>query len=334
MIGYIYIIENLTTNKKYVGLTTNIKKREHDHFSYLRRNAHVNQKLQNAFNKYGEKDFTFFYKEFEIKDFEQLKELEIEYIEKYNSYYEGYNLTLGGDGQMPNKQKFTFEEYCMIRMGCSTYKGLTNIVANYYNCANSLICTIKNGEHYHDCDTRFKELNEIEKREYLKDFEELFSINKNNLPSKVKRIATTPQERVQILCFCEIYPYGSSGLVQKFFEIEKSAFCKMKKGNTFKEEYKIYKDLSYQEKLELSEKLKKRIGVYFNVDNLVSLSDYFLMYKAYENGKSLADISRHLNINVATVRHAVKQEHHKDLYEKYNKLTEEEKTLLIPELWP
>ena len=41
----------------YIGQSSNLRKRENDHSSYLRRGAHVNAKLQNVYDKYT--DFNF-----------------------------------------------------------------------------------------------------------------------------------------------------------------------------------------------------------------------------------------------------------------------------------
>ena len=60
MSAYIYAIENLINHKKYIGQTKNPKTRKCSHFSKLRHNKHINQHLQNAWNKYGESNFKFY----------------------------------------------------------------------------------------------------------------------------------------------------------------------------------------------------------------------------------------------------------------------------------
>jgi group I intron endonuclease len=55
----IYKITCLPTSKFYIGSTNNLFRRWYDHRKELRRNDHGNQKLQNAWNKYGEESFTF-----------------------------------------------------------------------------------------------------------------------------------------------------------------------------------------------------------------------------------------------------------------------------------
>lgn len=96
MKGFIYIIKNTITNQCYVGVTHSHKKRKQQHFKALRENTHYNLKLQRSYNKYKESFFLFeIVRECEI---DELYSLEIEYIDKCNSYSNGFNLTKGGRG--------------------------------------------------------------------------------------------------------------------------------------------------------------------------------------------------------------------------------------------
>ena len=96
MVGYIYRITNCTTGKSYVGITENFKNRKEKHIIELRNNTHHSPKLQNAWNYYGEQDFEWTVREVEIDKYDDLYDLEINEIEKYNSYNEGYNCNRGG----------------------------------------------------------------------------------------------------------------------------------------------------------------------------------------------------------------------------------------------
>lgn len=55
----IYIIENSVSGKVYIGQSSDLARRNIDHFSYLLRGRHDNRHLQNAYNKYGKKAFNF-----------------------------------------------------------------------------------------------------------------------------------------------------------------------------------------------------------------------------------------------------------------------------------
>lgn len=97
----IYLIRCNSENKIYIGQSKNIKKRYNGHIEKLRKNTHPNIYLQNAFNHYGEKDFsceTLYELLDENFDRKKLHELEIYYISLYNSNDRmfGYNIESGG----------------------------------------------------------------------------------------------------------------------------------------------------------------------------------------------------------------------------------------------
>lgn len=92
----IYKIQNKINGKVYIGQSQNVEFRCKEHREILRKNSHRNHKIQNAWNKDGEDNFTF--ELLEECTLEQLDEKEIFYIKKFNSYENGYNLTEGGGG--------------------------------------------------------------------------------------------------------------------------------------------------------------------------------------------------------------------------------------------
>ena len=99
----IYKVTNISNNKIYIGKTIQ------DFEKYKR--THISNALNNVDSKYGRKPRVFYnairkhgYENFEWEILEicqnknELNEKEIFYIEKYNSYSTGYNMTKGGDG--------------------------------------------------------------------------------------------------------------------------------------------------------------------------------------------------------------------------------------------
>lgn len=92
----IYKIENLINHKVYIGQSCNIEKRKEIHFIALERNCHQNEYLQRSYNKYGIENFS--HEIIEECSEELLSEREIYWINYYDSYNNGYNLTEGGYG--------------------------------------------------------------------------------------------------------------------------------------------------------------------------------------------------------------------------------------------
>ena len=95
-ISGIYKITCVPTGKVYIGQSNNIYKRWTDHRLELRKNQHINNYLQRAWNKYGEAQF----------EFEIIKKCNIDEMDKWEQYYiailnsnnlnYGFNLDSGG----------------------------------------------------------------------------------------------------------------------------------------------------------------------------------------------------------------------------------------------
>lgn len=84
-------------NKKYVGYSVDIKARLSNHKYHLKTGDHSNNYLQNAWDKHGEENFSFY--TVEICSDNCLLEKEILYIKYFESKLpSGYNMTDGGDG--------------------------------------------------------------------------------------------------------------------------------------------------------------------------------------------------------------------------------------------
>lgn len=87
-------------NKSYIGKDSqiNLSKRKKEHLNLLKNNKHYNKYLQNAYNKYnGKYQYEVLFEIEEIST-KELSKIEIEYIEKYDTFNSGYNLTTGGEG--------------------------------------------------------------------------------------------------------------------------------------------------------------------------------------------------------------------------------------------
>lgn len=90
------MIKNKVNGNIYIGQAVDIYERWKEHISLLRREKHVNNHLQRAWNKYG--DYNFEFSIVEECDENALNDREIYWIAEYDSYHNGYNQTLGGGG--------------------------------------------------------------------------------------------------------------------------------------------------------------------------------------------------------------------------------------------
>lgn len=96
--AYIYIIKNSINDKVYIGKTNfSIEKRWKEHLRDYKRIRNEKRPLYNAMFKYGVKNF--YIELLEECSLEEATNREKYWINFYDSYHNGYNATLGGDGK-------------------------------------------------------------------------------------------------------------------------------------------------------------------------------------------------------------------------------------------
>lgn len=89
----IYGIYNQESDKWYIGSCINFRARIRRHYYYLRVNQHHSSKLQRSWNKYGEECFqVIILEECSSVPAKDLGYIKIEYIRKYDSVDNGYNM--------------------------------------------------------------------------------------------------------------------------------------------------------------------------------------------------------------------------------------------------
>lgn len=93
--AYIYKIENQINHKVYIGKTEyEPERRWNEHKAEAKRNRSLNRALYRAMRKYGIENFSFEV----IKETNNPNNDEMQSIIDYDSFHNGYNETLGGDG--------------------------------------------------------------------------------------------------------------------------------------------------------------------------------------------------------------------------------------------
>ena len=140
--GFIYKIWNEQNNKVYIGQTVKtVQKRFTQHKNNSNKPYFSQIILYKAFNKYGIENFIC--EEIEEVDNSLLDERERYWIEYYDSYFNGYNSTLGGRAiQLYNWDiDDIIEKYLELK---SARK-----VAKYYGCDHSTIDNILNINNVH-----------------------------------------------------------------------------------------------------------------------------------------------------------------------------------------
>lgn len=167
---YFYSIKNLINSNQYIGITSNLEQRWRRHLNKLKKGQHFNPHLQNAWNKYGEENFSFeLLEENDFDSKEEAYQYEAKLIQQYDSINNGYNCNPGGLWTGP-EGKFKEAEVYYIKAVCYFEKKVTGVLAKYFNCAPATIENIRIGRNYKPYCANFDNFSEEEKMQWYEDF--------------------------------------------------------------------------------------------------------------------------------------------------------------------
>lgn len=142
----IYKITNLINNKCYIGQSINIEKRWTNEkcSAFNPKDESYNTALSRAFRKYGINNFSFSI--IEECSREELNEKEKKYIEYYDSHYNGYNSTDGGEGNLNCFVKINNDDLKIIFDLLMNTTIPQKDIAQRFNVGQDVISTINTGK--------------------------------------------------------------------------------------------------------------------------------------------------------------------------------------------
>lgn len=252
--GSIYIIKNDVNNKVYIGQTTmTVHERFMTHMKPSTTKQRSGYKLYMAVNKYGKEHFFVETLESDIP-IEQLDKKEIQYIAKYDSFYNGYNSTPGGDGRVINLIEDEEELLMKAKAGISA-----NELAEYYGVNKATIYrTIhKLGFYYYEVDedavvslaqSGVKQ-SEIAKKYGIDKMTVQRILRKNNIRFRKRRVDMREDFSVEDIR----KDYDSQmaiELICKKYNITKTTFYRIKKQHKFPTRKQIYTNVSQRKDLD------------------------------------------------------------------------------------
>lgn len=247
---YIYFIINKITNQRYVGQTTNFSRRRSEHLLKLKENRHPNLKLQNAYNKYGEDNFIFQKITYDDISKKELDEQEIYYINKFNSFEQGYNLTTGGTGGN-TRSKLDFEQFCFAYFGNIKYAGMTNRTAQYLGVDSSCISAIVRQKSYDAFREQAISLPQEQQEKYIQDFEIKLNIKENKPWIKQKTLDN--DTTLKIMCVVSTYGRGIETTILKHFGLSKGFIFHLMTGKGRLDVKKEYSLLTQEQREEIGQ---------------------------------------------------------------------------------
>lgn len=132
---YIYCITNKINGKQYVGKTCDtIEQRFKEHISSINTQRDKKRPLYSAMRKYGVDNFVISLLE-ECPE-KEADERECFWINKLNTYNNGYNATMGGDGNLKYNHDKIWEKYQEL--------GKISETAHYFGCDRRVVKSIIN----------------------------------------------------------------------------------------------------------------------------------------------------------------------------------------------
>jgi predicted GIY-YIG superfamily endonuclease len=116
----VYGIQNVITNKWYIGITKRaFEARKYQHLHMFKNNKHHSEKLMNSFRKHGIEAFTWHILETSVPQKSAIKR-EQQWIELFDSYENGYNMTRVGNLPFTGKKVIWDNvEYPSIKVAAS-----------------------------------------------------------------------------------------------------------------------------------------------------------------------------------------------------------------------
>lgn len=137
-------------NKKYVGISNNIRRRMNEHNMDFRNNLPIERAIQ----KYGKITNFILLEEIDAEDRELMRQQEKYWIAKYHSNNKefGYNVSEGGDGadigSNNSQARFTEEQIQQIYQDLKNNKETMTDIAKKYQIDLSSLSCINNGKTY------------------------------------------------------------------------------------------------------------------------------------------------------------------------------------------
>lgn len=258
MRAYIYAIINQLNGKAYIGQTRNKIARWSKHRKTLERGEHHNSYLQNAYNKYGKENFQYtILEQFEEISDEALGLKESEYIEKYDSLKNGYNIddgrksislsgrenmSLAHIGNVSPKRKLDREAVLLFCSLSEFIGGLERPLSTITGLNRIVFKAINRRETYNEFTAEYDALNFEEKIALLSEAIKAYHI-------EIPKLKNTNQQRALMMIRLSSYHRKSRLEIAKLFGVDDRSVKRILDGRCLPEARGVYENMTKDELL-------------------------------------------------------------------------------------
>lgn len=293
MKGFIYKITNRVNNKVYIGQTHfTIEHRYKQHIKNFNI-EHRQQPLYKAFAKYGIENFSI--EKLEEVECDKLNEREIYWIAYYDSFKNGYNATLGGNGQLYQWTDSQYDEMKSLYLSGFTTKKIAELfnVSAYTIIGILKSLNIKLRRHPMD-------MNNYEAQELIQQYQTGFT-----LTTLAKRY-NTDRETIKRFLISKGVNLREKGKILKDTEIQKLLIDDFLSGITYRDlEIKYKTDTRTIKRILVINgiNIKSYRGIRQTIKGAFCLTDEQCLnvIKDYNDKMLLKDIAKKYNIHVTTL---------------------------------
>lgn len=309
MKGFIYKITNRVNNKVYIGQTHfTVEHRFKQHIKNFNI-EHRKQPLYNAFAKYGIENFVV--ETIEEVECSKLNEREMYWIAYYDSFKNGYNANLGGNGNLYSWTDSQYEEIKSLYLSGFTLKKISELYEVSATTISGILKSLKVKIRRNPMD-----MNNYEAQELIKDYQIGFT-----LTTLAKRY-NTDRETVKRFLISKGVPIRKRHLIIDDKEAQNKIVEDFLNGIPYNElEKKYHTDTRTIKRILTIHgiNIKAYRGLRQTIKGAFCLTDEQCLeaIKQYNDNIPVKTIAKNFNIDVSTVYELLKRYHVK--CERYNR---------------
>lgn len=303
--GYIYKIINRINNKVYIGQTKyTIEHRWNQHLRAYREGRQYS--LYKAIHKYGLENFSI--EQLEEVSVDKLDEREIFWIAKYDSFKNGYNMTIGGQNVHYIWTDNQYEEIKDLYLSGFTAK----FIAKRFNVSSDTILKVLKS-----LNVKLRrnplDINRVEKDLLINDYKSGYTLS-----SLAKRL-NTDRQTIKRFLIKEGIDVRVHGLILKDTEKQRELIDDFTSGMTLKDiEDKYHADVSTIKRVLSINGIdfRMRRGLKQTARGSFCLTDSECLecIRLYNNGMLMKDLAKKFNINMSTLYSLLDKYHIKRRY--------------------